>query len=268
RGALVMTGGTSAGAPIAVPTGAFSQGSGPVRVRTGGAQVTDAAIAGGATIGATGEPFVSGGTGAPAAPKKGFPVALVAIPLVLVAGGAAFFLFGSNKGGQAPPVPPSTATAASLPTATAAVAAEKTKCPDGAVLIKGGKMFMGARDLTEASRPPHEVTVSTFCLDRIEVTTTAYLACVDKGECERPLDHVSWPGIEKDKEKRYSPLCNATHKDRGDHPINCVAWAMADNYCKKTGRRLPSEAEWEFAARGSSQRKYPWGDDASTGKFL
>ena len=129
-------------------------------------------------------------------------------------------------------------------------------------------MFMGARDLNDVAKPPHEVTISTFCLDKTEVTTKAYLACVDKGECERPLDHVQWPDIRPDQEKRFTPFCNVSHPDRGDHPINCVAWAMADLYCKKHGQRLPTEAEWEYAARGSNQRKYPWGDDPPTGKHL
>jgi formylglycine-generating enzyme required for sulfatase activity len=134
--------------------------------------------------------------------------------------------------------------------------------------IPGGKMFMGARDLMEAAKPPHEVTVAGFCLDKTEVTTRAYLACAEKGECERPLEKVSWPGIEDKLVKLYSGLCNAGHKDRMEHPINCVAWSMADVFCKKRGARLPTEAEWEFAARGSRQRKYPWGDDAPSPKHL
>jgi formylglycine-generating enzyme required for sulfatase activity len=135
------------------------------------------------------------------------------------------------------------------------------------VLIPGGKMFMGSRDLRNAS-PPHEVTLTAYCLDRTEVTTAAYLACVDKGECERPPDKVSWPKITPEEVKIFSELCNAARKDRGDHPINCVAWPMADNYCKKRGARLPTEAEWELAARGSSQRKYPWGDEPPSARFL
>ena len=101
------------------------------------------------------------------------------------------------------------------------------------ILIQGGKMFMGARDLTADAKPPHEVVVSTFCLDRTEVTTAAYLACVSTGECERPLEKVSWPKIKDEQVKRYSPFCNAAHKDRVDHPINCVAWGMADTFCRK-----------------------------------
>jgi formylglycine-generating enzyme required for sulfatase activity len=136
------------------------------------------------------------------------------------------------------------------------------------VAIAGGKMFMGARDLTPDAKPPHMVTLSRFCVDRTEVTTSAYLACVAKGECERPPEKVSWPGIAEDQIKRYSAFCNGGQKDRGAHPINCVAWPMADNFCKKRGARLPTEAEWEFAARGAGQRKYPWGDEPPGPKFL
>jgi formylglycine-generating enzyme required for sulfatase activity len=136
------------------------------------------------------------------------------------------------------------------------------------VLIPGGKMFMGARDLMPDTKPPHEVTLSRYCFDKTEVTVRAYAACVEKGECERPPDKVSWPNISEAQVKQFSPLCNAGHADRGEHPVNCVAWAMADNYCKKRGARLPTEAEWEFAARGSGQHKYPWGDEAPTSKHL
>src|SRR5262249_27110512 len=128
--------------------------------------------------------------------------------------------------------------------------------------------FMGARDLTDDAKPPHEVTVRGYCLDKTEVTTAAYTACVEKGECERALEVVSWPGISETAKKKYSAFCNAGKPERKDHPINCVAWPMADNFCKKHNVRLPTEAEWEFAARGSSQRKYPWGDDAPSAKYL
>jgi eukaryotic-like serine/threonine-protein kinase len=148
------------------------------------------------------------------------------------------------------------------------VPAVPTTCPEGMALIPSGKMFMGARDLAADARPPHEVTVTGFCLDRTEVTTRAYLGCVEKGECERPPEKVTWPGIKADQVKLYSSFCNSTQKDRGEHPVNCVAWPMADTFCKKRGARLPTEAEWEFAARGASQRKYPWGDDPPGSRYL
>jgi formylglycine-generating enzyme required for sulfatase activity/serine/threonine protein kinase len=221
----------------------------------------------------TGAPGASGSAAAPLPPKKGSKALLVIAPIVAAASAAAIFFFMRGEPPAPPPAgtgqPSATSTAgAGAAAASASASAGGTKCLDGMILVQGGKMFMGARDLTADAKPPHEVVVSTFCLDRTEVTTAAYLACVSTGECERPLEKVSWPKIKDEQVKRYSPFCNAAHKDRADHPINCVAWGMADTFCRKKGARLPTEAEWEFAARGSSQRKYPWGDEEPNEKRL
>lgn len=131
-------------------------------------------------------------------------------------------------------------------------------------------MFMGARDLIAAAdaKPPHRVILSDYCLDKTEVTAADYQRCVDGGTCERALDHVSWPNVTEAQKKKYSGYCNASAADRANHPINCVAWAMADTYCKQKGYSLPTEAQWEYAARGSSQKKYPWGDEPAGPKLL
>jgi formylglycine-generating enzyme required for sulfatase activity len=135
------------------------------------------------------------------------------------------------------------------------------------VLIAGGNMFMGDVDLSNA-RPPHKVTVPNFCLDRTEVTAAAYDACVESGNCLKSPQDVRFAGVTPAQRASFAKLCNTRAEGRGTHPINCVDWSMADNFCKtaggrleKGGARLPLEAEWEFAARGSSQRTYPWGDE-------
>ncbi len=90
--------------------------------------------------------------------------------------------------------------------------------------------------------PLHRVQISPFCIGKAEVTAAAYQAwCVDKGESrERALDHVSWPGISDTAKKKLLRLRNAGKPDKGDHPINCVAWPMAENYCKQKGPHLPT----------------------------
>jgi hypothetical protein len=92
------------------------------------------------------------------------------------------------------------------------------------------------------------VTLSTFCIDRTEVTVGAYKACVNAGACTAPA-----PG-------------NWGASDRNQHPINAVDWFQADAYCKWSGKRLPSEEEWEHAASGNSPRSYPWGNEPADGR--
>ncbi len=153
--------------------------------------------------------------------------------------------------------------------------AEAPPCPEDMRLITGGKFFMGSDDLERSAllmaRPAHQVEVADYCIDEREVTVAAYQDCSERGECKRAFRDSFWPrpGSTKKadwKKQReiFSELCNEGVEDRAQHPINCVTWAQADHYCKTQGKRLPSEAEWEFAARGSDGRVFPWGDEPPT----
>src|SRR5690606_4280510 len=81
---------------------------------------------------------------------------------------------------------------------------------------------------------------------------------------------AAWPrGVAPETEwllsqKQHSEQCNASTANRWNHPINCVSWQQASAYCEAQGARLPTEAEWEFAARGPDSRTYPWGNQTPT----
>jgi formylglycine-generating enzyme required for sulfatase activity len=121
------------------------------------------------------------------------------------------------------------------------------------------------KDALKDERPAHQVTLSPYCIDLTEVTVAQYKRCSDRGECKRAPRENEWPNIDAHERKIYDPLCNIRDPDgRANHPINCLDWELADAYCHAQNKRLPTEAEWEFATRGSDGRKYPWGDDAPT----
>jgi len=163
------------------------------------------------------------------------------------------------------------------PTPAEEPVADASRCADDMVYHPGGKYFMGtdaAAPTLQLARPAHQVEVDGFCIDRREVSVAAYRECSDAGECKRAFRDSSWPQGKTPKaawqasKKAHSPLCNEGYEDRAEHPINCVTWNQAVAYCKRSGKRLPTEAEWEFAARGADGRVYPWGDEVPSAEHL
>jgi len=97
-----------------------------------------------------------------------------------------------------------------------------------------------------------------FCLDRFEVTAREYLDCVSKRSCPA-LGGVSLtPGQPSKFSVHYSALCNVGDPEL---PVNCVAFGAAQQYCAAVGKTLPTEAQWETAARGAGNTKFAWGSE-------
>jgi formylglycine-generating enzyme required for sulfatase activity len=130
------------------------------------------------------------------------------------------------------------------------VDAAATEPPRGMVIIAAGSFDMGSRTSPDES-PVHRVRVGAFEMDVTEVTAQDFSACVAAGACD-----AIW----------QAPACNAGRAERATHPINCVSWFQADAFCRWRNKRLPSEEEWEYAARGAQASKYPWGDAGPDGR--
>lgn len=96
--------------------------------------------------------------------------------------------------------------------------------------------------------PAHAVYLDAFWMDQTEVTNAMYARCVKAGKCVFKVENAAT------EIHFYDP-------DYAAHPVVYIRWEWAQAYCQWAGRRLPSEAEWEKAARGIDERKYPWGNE-------
>jgi formylglycine-generating enzyme required for sulfatase activity len=125
-------------------------------------------------------------------------------------------------------------------------AAHRKASPPRMVLIPAGEFWMGSPDGVGSAdeHPRHKVSLSAFYLDKFHVSAEEYAVCVKAGNCSV---------------LRTSELCNYGVAARGKDPINCVTWDEAEAYCKSVGKRLPTEAEWEKAARGGTGMKWSFG---------
>lgn len=122
------------------------------------------------------------------------------------------------------------------------------------VFVPAGEFTMGS-DANSDEQPIHQVDLDAYWIDQTEVTNAMYAKCVDAGGCQEPIKTSS--------HTRSSYFGNPQF---ADYPVVYVNWNMANAYCAWAERRLPTEAEWEKAARGVDGRTYPWGEEISCTK--
>ena len=124
--------------------------------------------------------------------------------------------------------------------------------PQGQVAISGGVFLMGTGDpLYGNAAPEHTLRLKPFLMDAQEVSIAEYLQFVKKRQHRRP---VTWKGGRFDESQK-------------DHPVVGIGWDDAKLYCQWAGKRLPTEPEWERAARGPKGRRYPWAGEGFSANF-
>jgi formylglycine-generating enzyme required for sulfatase activity len=113
------------------------------------------------------------------------------------------------------------------------------------IVIPAGSFQMGQDDEENNERPVHRVQLNSFEIDEIEVSVASWQKCMSQGKCDSP---------------QVEGQCNFARPERRMHPINCVTWNQAKGFCEWAVKRLPTEEEWEYVARGPENHIYPWGN--------
>jgi len=131
--------------------------------------------------------------------------------------------------------------------------------PPGMVYVPPGSFVMG-KGATPPHGPEHDVSITRgFFLDRYETSVAEYRDCQRVGRCTQSGVHGPRPTPEE--VEKYNGFCTGIEAGGDTLPISCIDYEQAKAYCTFRKKRLPTEAEWEYAARGSDGRLYPWGND-------
>ena len=153
-------------------------------------------------------------------------------------------------------VPMPTPSATSTPFPPPGIGSQRLAEIDGMtqVFVPEGAFLMGSPDgdpdAFPHERPQHSVWLDSYWLDQTEVTNAMYAGCVSEGACQPPRSSSA---------NTYAAYYGNPVYDT--YPVIWVDWSQAQAYCQWAGRRLPTEAEWEKAARGTVGQYYPWGND-------
>jgi serine/threonine-protein kinase len=176
-------------------------------------------------------------------------IASIAVAVIII-GAAVYFAWWFLSGRARPAARP--IQAVEQPAPTPSPIPERPAAPvvpEGMVMVAAGTYVIGQDGGDPLEQPQHKVDLSAFFIDRTEVTNAAYKKFIDATGHKPPSN---WVG------GNYP-------EGRGDAPVTGVTWQDAADYAASLGKRLPTEAEWEAAARGSDARLYPWANDWRSG---